>query len=101
MIAIGPGIFTQTGDRIKMTCKVGDVVLLHARLLKGDNQIELDKIYVPEKTKETVFIEGSSEEIATIELSEDERQRYFRAIENSLEIGQGSSDESAQGEQRK
>ena len=42
VIAIGPGIFTQTGDRIKMTCKVGDVVLLHARLLKGDNQIELD-----------------------------------------------------------
>ena len=44
---------------------------------------------------------NDSEEIAIIELSEDERQRYFRAIENSLEIGQGSSDESAQGEQRK
>ena len=42
VIAVGPGIFTQTGDRIKMTCKVGDVVLLHARLLKGDNEITLD-----------------------------------------------------------
>jgi chaperonin GroES len=42
VIAVGPGIFTQTGDRIPMTCKVGDVVLCHARLLKGDNGIELD-----------------------------------------------------------
>jgi len=42
VIAIGPGIFTQTGDRIKMTCQVGDTVLLHSRLLKGDNEITLD-----------------------------------------------------------
>jgi chaperonin GroES len=42
VIAVGPGIFTQTGDRIKMTCKVGNVVLLHSRLLKGDNEITLD-----------------------------------------------------------
>ena len=47
VISVGPGIFTQTGDRIPMTCKVGDVVLCHARLLKGDNAIELDdKKYV-------------------------------------------------------
>jgi cytochrome c-type biogenesis protein CcmH len=44
---------------------------------------------------------GSEEITATIELSEDERARYFRAIENSLEIGQDPSDEAAQGEQRK
>jgi co-chaperonin GroES (HSP10) len=25
-----------------MTCRVGDVVLCHARLLKGDNALELD-----------------------------------------------------------
>ena len=42
VIAVGPGLFTQSGDRIPMTCKVGDVVLCHARLLKGDNGIELD-----------------------------------------------------------
>ena len=42
VIAVGPGLFTQTGDIIPMTCKVGDVVLCHARLLKGDNGIELD-----------------------------------------------------------
>jgi chaperonin GroES len=44
IIAVGPGLFTQTGDRIPMTCKPGDTVLLHSRLLKGDNEIELDKI---------------------------------------------------------
>ena len=26
VIAAGPGIFTQTGDRIPMACKVGDMV---------------------------------------------------------------------------
>ena len=29
------------------------------------SQIELNKLYIPEKTKETIFIEGSTEEIAT------------------------------------
>ena len=42
VIAVGPGLFTQTGDMIPMTCRVGDVVLLHSRLLKGDNEITLD-----------------------------------------------------------
>jgi chaperonin GroES len=42
VIAVGPGIFTQTGDRIKMTCRIGDTVLLHSRLLKGDNEISLN-----------------------------------------------------------
>ena len=42
VIAVGPGLCTQTGDRIPMTCKVGDVVLCHARLLSGDNKVELD-----------------------------------------------------------
>ena len=40
--AIGPGLFTQTGDRIPMTCKVGDTVLLHSRLLKGDNTVTFE-----------------------------------------------------------
>ena len=42
VIAIGPGLFTQTGDRIPMTVKVGDQVLLHSRLLKGDNEVKLE-----------------------------------------------------------
>ena len=39
VIAIGPGLFTQTGD---MTVKKGDMVILRTRLLKGDNEIEID-----------------------------------------------------------
>jgi chaperonin GroES len=42
VIAIGSGLFTQTGDKIPMTVKVGNKVLLHARLLKGDNEVELE-----------------------------------------------------------
>jgi chaperonin GroES len=43
VISVGTGLFTQTGDRIPMTCKVGDTVLLHSRLLKGDNEITLNE----------------------------------------------------------
>ena len=43
VISTGPGLFNpMNGLIIPMTCKVGDVVLCHARLLKGDNSIELD-----------------------------------------------------------
>ena len=42
VIAVGPGLFTQTGDIIPVTVKVGDKVILRARLLKGDNEIEVD-----------------------------------------------------------
>ena len=42
VIAVGPGLFTQTGDRIPLTIKANDQVLLHSRLLKGDNEIELE-----------------------------------------------------------
>ena len=40
--AVGLGLFTQTGDRIPMTVKVGDTVLLHSRLLKGDNRVTFE-----------------------------------------------------------
>ena len=42
VIAVGTGLFTQTGDKIPMTVKVGSKVILHSRLLKGDNEIEID-----------------------------------------------------------
>tara|TARA_R110002020_G_scaffold66409_2_gene174553 strand:- start:290 stop:613 length:324 start_codon:yes stop_codon:yes gene_type:complete len=42
VIAIGPGLFTQTGDKIPMTVNVGNTVLLHSRLLKGDNEVEVE-----------------------------------------------------------
>jgi chaperonin GroES len=60
VIAVGPGIFTQTGDRIKMTCRVGDTVLLHSRLLKGDNQIKLDdKEYVLVRESEISMVSNN------------------------------------------
>ena len=42
VIAVGPGLFTQTGDRIPMTIKEGNTILLHSRLLKGDNEVVID-----------------------------------------------------------
>ena len=42
VVAVGPGLFTQTGDRIPMTCKSGGTVLLHSRLLKGDNTVTFE-----------------------------------------------------------
>ena len=42
VVAVGDGLFTMTGDKIPMICKIGDRVLLHSRLLKGDNEIELE-----------------------------------------------------------
>tara|TARA_A100001515_G_scaffold128570_1_gene114899 strand:+ start:205 stop:507 length:303 start_codon:yes stop_codon:yes gene_type:complete len=41
VIAVGPGIFTQTGDRIPMTCKEGDTVMAPTRLLSGKNGNEV------------------------------------------------------------
>ena len=29
VIAVGDGLFTQTGDRIPMTVKPGDIVMIH------------------------------------------------------------------------
>ena len=46
VIAVGPGLFTQTGDRIKMTCKPGDTILAPSRLLSGKNgnQVNFDDV---------------------------------------------------------
>ena len=41
VVAVGTGLFTQTGDKIPMTCKVGDVVLAANRLLSGKNGNEI------------------------------------------------------------
>ena len=42
VIAVGHGLYTQTGDIIPMRVKEGDKVILRSRLLKGDNEIEID-----------------------------------------------------------
>ncbi len=58
VVSVGTGLFTQTGDRIPMTCKVGDTVLLHARLLKGDNEVILDdKKYILVRESEISMFE--------------------------------------------
>jgi chaperonin GroES len=41
VISVGPGLFTQTGDKIPMQCKVGDTVMAPMRLLSGKNGNEI------------------------------------------------------------
>ena len=41
-IACGPGLFTQTGDRIPMTVKPGNTVMITEQSSKQHNQIKLD-----------------------------------------------------------
>tara|TARA_R110002012_G_scaffold233319_1_gene406465 strand:- start:614 stop:916 length:303 start_codon:yes stop_codon:yes gene_type:complete len=60
VVAVGDGLFTQTGDRIPMSTSTGDIVLIHDRLTKGDNEIELEDdkyILVRESEVEMVSIE--------------------------------------------
>ena len=44
VVKTGPGLFTQTGDRIPMTCKVGDVVLVHKHNLGSQKEILLNGV---------------------------------------------------------
>ena len=42
VVACGPGLFTQTGDRIPITVKPGDTVMVTNQSAKDHNQIKLD-----------------------------------------------------------
>ena len=42
VIATGDGLFTQTGDRIPMTVKVGDVVMIHKNDTTENKKIKID-----------------------------------------------------------
>ncbi len=42
VIAAGEGLFTQTGDRIPMTIKVGDVVMIHKNDTTENKKIKID-----------------------------------------------------------
>ena len=44
VIKTGLGLFTQTGDRIPMTTKPGDVVLINKNNLGSQKQVRLDEI---------------------------------------------------------
>ena len=59
VIDAGPGLFTQTGDRIPMACKVGDMVLLPNRLIsgKGVNEVKFeDKTYCLVRESEVLMV---------------------------------------------
>ena len=57
VISVGPGLFTQTGDRIPMTVKEGNTILLHTRLLRGDNEVIInDEKYVLVRESEISMI---------------------------------------------
>ena len=61
VVPVGPGLFTQTGDRIPMTCKIGDTVLLHGRLLKGDNEVKFEnEKYVLVRESEISMVSSSN-----------------------------------------
>lgn len=42
VISAGAGLFTQTGNRIPMTVKVGDCVLISRNNLGGQKKVKLD-----------------------------------------------------------
>jgi len=44
VVAVGPGLFTLTGDRIPMTVKPGDTVMVTTQSAKEHNQIKLDDV---------------------------------------------------------
>jgi len=59
VIDVGPGIFTQTGDRIAMACKVGDTIIVPNRLLSGNNGNEVkinDEKYLLVRESEVVMV---------------------------------------------
>jgi chaperonin GroES len=43
VISVGSGLFTQTGDKIPMTVKPGDVVMLHKNQSNSNKKIKLEE----------------------------------------------------------
>jgi chaperonin GroES len=57
VIATGPGLFTQTGDRIPITVKIGDTVMVTNQSAKQHNQIKLEEdTYVLLRESEIVMV---------------------------------------------
>ena len=57
VIACGPGLFTQTGDRIPMTVKPGNTVMITEQSSKQHNQIKLDdEVYVLLRESEIMMV---------------------------------------------
>tara|TARA_R100000908_G_C3661999_1_gene88830 strand:- start:57 stop:374 length:318 start_codon:yes stop_codon:yes gene_type:complete len=63
VVDAGPGLFTQTGDRIPMTVKKGDTVLAPVNKLSGKNgnQIKLEEeTYVLVRESEIAMVSDNS-----------------------------------------
>jgi len=57
VVAVGPGLFTQTGDRIPMTVKPGNTVMITEQSSKQHNQIKLDdEVYVLLRESEIMMV---------------------------------------------
>jgi len=63
VIDVGPGLFTQTGDRIPMTIKKGDVVLAPVSKLSGKNGNQI-------KLEEEAYVLVRESEIAMVSVSD-------------------------------
>ena len=62
VIATGPGLFTQTGDRIPITVKIGDTVMVTNQSAKQHNQIKLEEdTYV--LLRESEIVMASTEKV--------------------------------------
>ena len=63
VIAVGPGLYTQTGDRIPMTVKKGDTVLAPVNKLSGKNGNEVkleNEAYVLVRESEIAMVSDNS-----------------------------------------
>ena len=63
VIDAGPGLFTQTGDRIPMTVKKGDTVLAPVNKLSGKNGNEVkleNETYVLVRESEIAMVSDNS-----------------------------------------
>jgi len=57
VIAVGDGLFTQTGDRIPMTVKIGDHVLIHKNEVSKHKRLSInDKDYLVIRESEISII---------------------------------------------
>lgn len=63
VVAIGDGLFTQTGDRIPMTVKPGDRIVLHKNEVSSQKKINLHgEEYILVRESEIALIEKKKDE---------------------------------------
>ena len=58
VVATGDGLFTQTGDRIPVTVKVGDRIVIHKNEVSKHKKITIDDVeYILVRESEIALIE--------------------------------------------